>query len=159
MTAAYVFWICCLCHLCESSTKANPHSIFCSLTFFLSALPETGREVPAEQARADCLWVPGAGGLGVCSPPSRAWSDATLQTPGAELLALAAQRGRGSRLFPLGSPELQLLLEMQNQTPNTSLSLLPQNSFSGYRKYCIDSWLWRIYVSLLSQSRWRLSCW
>lgn len=92
--------------------------------FFPSAVvAETGREVPAEQARVDRLRVPGAGGLGVRSPPSRARGDATLQTPGAELLALAALRGRGCRLFPLGSPELQLLLEMQNQTANTSLSL------------------------------------
>lgn len=51
---------------------------------------ETGREVPAEQARADRLRVPGAGGLGVCSAPARARGDAALQTPGAELLALAA---------------------------------------------------------------------
>lgn len=86
---------------------------------------ETGREVPAEQARADRLRVPGAGGLGVRSPPSRARGDAALQTPRAEFLALAALRGRGSRLFPLGSPKLQLLLEMQNQTANTSLSLPP----------------------------------
>lgn len=97
----------------------------------MAVIAETGREVPAEQARADRLRVPGAGGLGVCSPPSRARSDAALQTLGAELLALAAQRGRGSRLFPLGSLEPQLLLEVQNQTPNTSLSLSPQNSFSG----------------------------
>lgn len=35
-----------------------------------AVVAETGREVPAEQARADRLRVPGAGGLGVCSPPS-----------------------------------------------------------------------------------------
>lgn len=87
-------------------------------------IAETGREVPAEQARADRLRVPGAGGLGVCSAPSRARGDAALQTPGAELLALAALRGRGSRLFPPGSPEPQLLLEMQIRLP-TLPSLSP----------------------------------
>lgn len=100
--------------------------------FPLAVVAETGREVPAEQARADRLRVPSAGGLGVRSPPSRARGDAALQTLSAELLALAALRGRSSSLFPLGSPEPQLLLEMQNQTPNTSHSLSPpKTSFSG----------------------------
>lgn len=100
-----------------------------SLFFFFPVVAETGREVSAEQARADRLWIPSAGGLGVCSPPSRARSDATLQTLDPELLALAALLGRGSGLFSLGSLELQLLLEMQNQTPNTSLSPFPNQFF------------------------------
>lgn len=120
---------------------------FCSVSSAI--LAETGREVPAEQARADCLWVPSAGGLGVCSPPSWARSDAALQTLGAELLALAALRGRGSWLFPLGSPEPHLLLEMQNQTPDTSLALSPEQFFqqcTGDTALTQDSQLWQIYV-------------
>lgn len=136
------------------------HKVF----FFFSPLfviAETGREVPAEQARADRLWVPSAGGLGVCSSPSWARSDAALQTLGAELLALAALRERGSSLFPLGSPKLQYYWKCKIRLLTLHF-LSPKQFFQQHIGNIASTWnskLWQIYVSLLSQSRLRLNSW
>lgn len=93
---------------------------------------ETGREVPAEQARADRLRVPGAGGLGVCSPPSWARSDAALQTLGAELLALAALRGRAPDCSRLALPSHSYYWKCKIRLLTLCALSPPKKSFSGY---------------------------